>query len=248
MKYELAVLGSGLKVMVMPMATLESATLTLWVKTGSRAEDKRTNGLSHFLEHMVFKGSKKRPTAKEISEAVDSMGGEFNAATSKDWTNFYIKTRAGNLEKAFDVLSDMVLDPILSLEEIEREKGVILEEIAMHEDTPMLKIWDVFEELIFRGHPLSWDTSGTPESVKGIKKEDFLLYQKAHYYPEKMLVSVAGGVKPEEVFKLVQKYLGELKAGAKERLAARADVIIAKPISNVDNIMLVFLIIVVMPS
>src|SRR3989338_9097206 len=136
MDYSLNKLPSGLRVLTVPMPSLPSATVTVWVKTGSRNEEKRVNGISHFLEHMSFKGSRKRPSAREISEAVDAIGGEFNASTSKEWTNFYIKARAANLETAFDVLSDMVLNPILKEEEIKREKGVIIEEIAMYEDTP----------------------------------------------------------------------------------------------------------------
>jgi len=132
MNYKLNKLSSGLRVMTVPMPGLESATVIIWVKTGSRREEKRINGISHFLEHMVFKGSEKRASAKEISETVDAIGGEFNAATSKDWTNFYIKARVGSLETAFDVLSDMVLRPILAPEEIEREKGTIVQEIAMY--------------------------------------------------------------------------------------------------------------------
>src|SRR3972149_6932217 len=107
-------------------------TVTVWVKTGSRFEEERINGISHFLEHMIFKGSKKRPSAKKIAEAVDEIGGEFNAGTSKDWTNFYIKARSSNINKALDVLSDMVLNPLLSQEEIGKEKGVIIEELRMH--------------------------------------------------------------------------------------------------------------------
>src|SRR6185369_7035450 len=111
MNYKKITLPNGLRVITVPMPQAESATLTVWCHVGSRNEDSRIAGLSHFLEHMVFKGSKKRPTAREISTAVDSIGGEFNAATSKEWTNFYIKARKDNLETAFDVLSDMLLNP-----------------------------------------------------------------------------------------------------------------------------------------
>jgi len=194
------------------MPGLESATVTVWVKTGSRFEDKRINGISHFLEHMVFKGGKKRPTAKLISEAVDSIGGEFNAATSKDWTNFYIKARAGNLETAMDVLSDMVLTPILDPTEIEREKGTIIQELAMYEDTPIMKIGDIFEELAFSGNSLAWDVGGEKETVRAIKREDFMKYRGEHYHPNEMLVSVSGGVTEKEVIKLAEKYFNELPA------------------------------------
>jgi predicted Zn-dependent peptidase len=206
MNCKLSTLSSGLRVLTAPMPSLESATVTIWVKTGSRFEEKRINGISHFLEHMVFKGSKKRPSAKAISEVVDSFGGEFNAATSKDWTNFYIKSRVGNLEIAMDVLSDMVLNPLLKPEEIEREKGTIIQEIAMYEDTPTMHIGDVFEELTFGGHPLGWEVAGTPESVKAIRKEDFINYRKAQYHPENMIVSVSGGVNSSKILGMVEKY------------------------------------------
>ena len=193
------------------MPNLESVTLAVWVKTGSRNERENVGGISHFLEHMVFKGSKMRPTAKEISSAVDAIGGEFNAATSKDWTNFYIKTSVDNLETAFDVLSDMVLNPLLKKDEIEREKGTIIQEIAMYEDTPMAKIGEVFENLIFSGNSLSKDTAGTPQTVKNIKRDDFVSYRKMHYYPENMLISIAGGVSEKKALELVKKYFGNIQ-------------------------------------
>src|SRR3989344_2548199 len=121
MNYYLTTLANKLRVLTVPIPTLASATVTVWVKSGSRDEEKRINGISHFLEHMSFKGSKKRPSAKAISEAVDAIGGEFNAGTSKDWTDFYIKARADNLETSFDILSDMVTNPLLKANEIERE-------------------------------------------------------------------------------------------------------------------------------
>jgi len=186
MNFKLHNFPSGLRVLTVPMPSLESVTLTVWVKTGSRNEEKKVGGISHFLEHMVFKGSEKRPTSREIFQTVDSIGGEFNAGTEKDWTNFYIKAGKNNLETAFDVLSDMVLRPLLREEEIEREKGTIVQEIKMYEDTPTMNIGNVYEELSFAGNPLGWDTAGTEKSVRGIKKGDFVRYRKMHYYPKKI--------------------------------------------------------------
>jgi len=206
MDYKLRKLASGLRLITVPMSSLESVTVAVWVKTGSRNEEKSVGGISHFLEHMVFKGSPKRPTARDISQAVDAIGGEFNAATSKDWTNFYIKAGKNNVETAMDVLSDMVLNPLLKSEEIEREKGTIIQEIAMYEDTPMMKIGEIYEELAFDGSPLGRDTAGTPKSVKAIKRSDFVKYRGTHYYPENMLVTVAGGITESAALKLVKKY------------------------------------------
>ena len=217
MDYQKVILKNGLRVISISMPSLESVTATVWVRTGSRFEEKKVNGISHFLEHIVFKGSKKRPSAKAISEAVDELGGEFNAGTSKEWTNFYIKVRSANLRTAYDILSDMVLNPLLKEEEIEKEKGVILEEIAMYNDTPMLKIGDIFENLIYQGYPLGMDISGTPATVTNINRNDFVRYRGLHYYPENILVTVAGGSPEKDVLKLSEEYFGQLpKTGKKE--------------------------------
>lgn len=215
--------------MVVPMPSLESVTTTVWVKTGSRNEERTVNGISHFLEHMVFKGSKKRPTTKELAEIVDAIGGEFNAATSKDWTNFYIKARVANLGLSMDVLSDMVINPLLKSEEIEREKGTIIQEIAMYEDTPMMHIGDVFEELVFSGNPLGWDTAGTVKSVKGIKRDDFLRYRDIHYHTDNMLVTVAGGVSEKEAVSLAEKYFGGLEPSKSKSESKKFSVKQTKP-------------------
>jgi len=215
--HKLVKLSNGLRVLIVPLPNMESATITVWAGVGSRNEPEKIGGISHFLEHMVFKGSRKRPSAKEIAEAVDAIGGEFNAATSKQWTNFYIKARVEVLEKASDVLSDMVLAPLLKEEDIEREKGVIIEEMAMYEDTPMMKISDVFEQLIFKGSSLGRDIIGTKQSVKNITRDDFERYRKTHYYSENMLITVAGGVKEDKVLSLVRKYFGGLEKGKKEK-------------------------------
>lgn len=212
MNYKLQALSSGLRLLTVPMPGLESVTVTVWVKTGSRNEEKRVNGISHFLEHMVFKGSKKRPTAKEISETVDSFGGEQNAFTSKDITSFYIKSSVDRIETAMDVLSDMVLNPILDPREIEREKGTIIQEIAMYEDNPQMKIHDLFENLLYSNNSLGWDIAGDGRSVGGMKKNDFVRYRGMHYHTDNMLVTVAGGIREDKVKNLVEKYFTGIKS------------------------------------
>ena len=211
MDYKLTKLENGIRVITVPLPNLESATVTVWAGVGSRFEDKEIGGISHFLEHMVFKGSKKRPSAKLISEAIDAFGGEFNASTSKDWTNFYIKARSAKIDTAFDVLSDMVLNPLLKSSDIEREKGVIIEEIGMYEDTPIAKIDDIFEQLIFRDHELGRDVIGTRKSVKNIKRSDFTTFRKTHYGSGNIVVTVSGGIKEKDVLKLCNLYLSEVK-------------------------------------
>ncbi len=223
------ILKNGLRLLLIPRDDLQSVLVTLWVKTGSRFEEDKIAGLSHFLEHMVFKGSKKRPSAKAISESIDSIGAETNAATSKEWTNFYIKSRADVIEKSIDILSDIVLHPLLKEEEIEKEKGVILEEIAMYEDTPMIKIYDIFENITFAGSSLARDIAGTKETVSSLKREDFLAYRERYYYSENMLLVVVGNFKEGKVLKLVEEYFGELEPTGKKPLSVCDDFKQEKP-------------------
>lgn len=215
MNYKKHILSNGLRVITVPMPQAESVTLTVWCRVGSRFETEKVAGLSHFLEHMVFKGSSRRPTAKDISTAVDSIGGEFNAATSKEWTNFYIRAGKNNLERAFDVLSDMVLNPLIKEEEVQREKGVILEEKAMYEDTPLMDIDNVFETLIFEGNTLGRDTIGTEKAIKDLMRRDFVSYRSKYYFGRNLLVTVSGGVSEKRVVELAQKYFSNLNRGAK---------------------------------
>lgn len=213
MKYHLKKLKNGVRVLTVPMHSLESATVTVWVKVGSRYEDKKKAGLSHFLEHMVFKGSKKRPTAKEIADAVDSIGAEINAGTSKEWTNFYIKTPVASIETAFDVLSDMVLNPILGEEEIEREKGVIIEEMRVYKDTPLWSIGEYFETLIFQGNNLGREIIGTEKTVSGATRDDFVRYRKLHYSSNNIVITVAGGIDRKKAESLAKKYFSSVGKG-----------------------------------
>ena len=209
-KYRAVKLANKLRVLTVPMSSMESATVSVWVGSGARNDPPKSSGISHFLEHMAFKGTKKRTTAREIAAVIDGIGGEFNASTSKEWINFYIKARTQTLELMFDVLSDLILSPVFATAEIEKEKRVVLEEISLHEDSPTMKIGDYFEETIFGGHPLAKDISGTRESVKSFKRTELLRYIKSHFHTDKMLVSVAGGVKPQHVEDLAKKYFGSL--------------------------------------
>lgn len=210
MQYSKSVLSNGLRVVTIPMPSLESVTVTVWVKTGSRNENEKNNGVSHFLEHMFFKGTTNRPSAKQIAEEIDQIGGLQNAGTSKEYTEYYIKCRADKIEVAFDLLSDMTLNSLLDTNEIEREKGTIIEEIRMYEDTPMMAIGEVFEGLIYSGHSLGMDIAGTEKTVSGMKRQDFLDYRKDFYAPENMIITVAGGVTPEKVNELSNKYFQKL--------------------------------------
>lgn len=217
-KHNLTTLKNGLRLITIPMPQVESMTVMIGVGAGSRYETKKTNGLSHFLEHMLFKGTKRRPTTLAIANTLDNIGAEFNAGTGKEFTYYYVKGNAKHQDVAFDVLTDMVLNSKFDSQEIEREKGVIIEEINMYEDTPIQKISEVFESLLYSPTSLGWCVAGEKENVKAIKREDFLAYQEEFYTPGNMVVAKAGKVEEKECLQLVEKYFGKLKPGKKRKI------------------------------
>lgn len=212
MQYKLNLLKNNLRVLTVPMPSAESLTVTVWVKAGSRQEEDKISGLAHFLEHMAFKGGRKFQTARAISEIVDGMGAVNNAGTSKEWTNFWIKTAVANLERAFEVLSDITLSPLLKQEEIDRERGVIYEELAMYEDTPMMSIGEYFEENLYGKTDLGKKIGGGKESLKNVNHTEFLEFRRKFYIPSEMVVSVSGGTTEKEVMKLADKYFSGIES------------------------------------
>lgn len=211
MKLSKKILPNGMTVLVAPMPSFESATVLVMVGAGSRYETKKNNGLSHFLEHMAFKGTKSRPSFLEIAGLVDGIGGEFNAFTGKEYTGYYIKAGKNNIERCIELLSDMLQNSKLEEEEIEKEKGVIIEEMNLYEDTPMRNIGDIFERLLYGDTPLGWDTIGEKDIIKSITREDFIEYLKKFYSPSNMTVVFAGGVTEKEGFDLAKNYFSAMK-------------------------------------
>lgn len=210
MRYHRKVLDNGVRVIIVPVQGVESATTLVMYGAGSRYEEKKNNGISHFLEHMAFKGTTNRPSAREISGLIDGIGAEFNAFTGKEYTGYYIKSATGHITLCLDVLSDMLKNLLLDPAEIEREKGVIIEEINMYEDTPMRNIGDIYESLLYGDTPLGWDTAGTPEIIKSITRDDFVNYMRSLYSAHNMTVVVAGNVHVEDMFEKVAKYFGDV--------------------------------------
>ena len=192
------------------MPSFESATALVMVGAGSRYETKKNNGISHFLEHMAFKGTNTRPTFMEISGLIDGIGGEFNAFTAKEYTGYYIKAAKNNIVMCLDLLSDMLQNSKFDQKEIEKEKGVIIEEINLYEDTPMRNIGDIFERLLYGDTPLGWDTAGGKDIIRGITRKDFIDYLSSLYSPTNMTVVLAGGIDGKSVL-LVEKYFGGMK-------------------------------------
>lgn len=211
MKFHHETLKNGLNLVVIPIAEVESATTMVIVGAGSRHENTKNNGISHFLEHMAFKGTKKRPTALEIASLMDSAGAESNAFTGKEFTGYFIKSAAHRTELSFDILSDMLANLLLDPNEIDKERGVIIEEMNLYEDTPTRKIADVYERLLYGDTPMGWDIAGRKEVIKSITQEDFVSYMKKLYSASNMAVVVAGKVKVDNVLALARKYFGKHK-------------------------------------
>ncbi len=201
---------NGLRVFFDERPDSRSATVGIWVASGSKNENDSNNGISHFIEHILFKGTKKR-TGFEIAEGMDEIGASYNAYTTKEYTYFYVKALDYQLIKATDLLFDLFKNPRLDEKDIETEKGVILEEIAMCEDDPSEKCFDVAEKGIYEGSGLAYEILGTKETVSGMKKEDIVSYMSAYYVPERTVIGVSGNFKKEEIEEKINEYFGEDK-------------------------------------
>jgi len=205
--YSIDKLSNKMPFIAAPLIGTETVTVLVMIKTGSKYENRKESGLSHFLEHMFFKGTSKRPSAKLLSIELDAIGGEYNAFTCKEYTGYWIKVASEKTEKALELVSDMLLNSQFPAEEIEREKGVIVEEINMYEDNPLMKIEDVFEECLYGDTPAGWDTAGTVANVKAFKRPDFIKYFTKQYGAKSSSLIVAGKL-PKNINRLAQKYFG----------------------------------------
>src|SRR3989344_1618883 len=204
------ILKNGLTVLKVPIKGAQSVLVDMFVKVGSRNEEKRLSGISHFLEHVFFKGSKKYPTAQELSHALDAIGAEYNANTGKEHTQYYIKAAKKHLPFIFEIVTDMLQNPVFDAAEIEREKGVIIEEINMYEDTPIRHVEDVLEEIMWKDQPLGRNIAGTREVIRKITRQDILDYVGTFYQPKNMVVAVSGNFGGEVLDKLIQKHWSKL--------------------------------------
>jgi predicted Zn-dependent peptidase len=193
MKTKTHELGNKLKILTVETGNKTSCTALLMVATGSRYENKKNNGIAHFFEHMAFKGSKNFKNAMVLASTVEGFGGVFNAFTSKEYTGYWIKGPVSHISTMVRVLADMVQYPILSREEIEREKGVIIEEIHMYEDTPQSKVGDIYEQILFKDNPLGMDTIGTAQTVGNATRTTFTDFIQSFYTPGNALLAIAGG-------------------------------------------------------
>ncbi|MFH0819920.1 MAG: pitrilysin family protein [bacterium] len=212
MKFQKETLSNGLRLILAPLNNTQIVTVLFLVGVGSKYETKKINGISHFLEHMVFKGTKKRPTALKINEVVDKVGGEFNAFTSKEATGFYIKIDKRYLDLALDVISDILLNSKFENKEINKERGVIIEEINFKQDTPIRQVGDLFEKLLYGDQPAGWEIIGEKENILKLNRPDILNYFKVHYLANNSILCLAGAINDRIKLK-VDKYFARFETG-----------------------------------
>ncbi len=205
--YKIHTLKNGLTIIGEEIPYLKSISLGVWINAGSRIEDEKISGVSHFIEHMLFKGTKNR-TSKEIASEIDNLGGQINAFTSKECTCYYVKLLDSHIDIGIDILSDMILNPLFDKNDIEKERLVILEELKMYEDSPEDLAYDLLIENIYKGDPLGMNIIGTEESLKGIGREEIVDYFEKYYVPNNSVISVCGNFDFEEMInKLEEKFI-----------------------------------------
>ena len=212
-------LKNNIDVISFLMPFTETVTVLTLVKIGSRYEEERLQGISHFLEHLFFKGTKKRPTTIEIAHELDNMGAEFNAFTSKEYTGFYITAASKYIDVVLDILSDILLNSLFKEEEIQKERGAVIEEMNMFQDTPMRYIGDVFEELLYGDTPLGRKVIGAKKTLNNMKRDDFINYFKENYNSQNIVISIAGKFENLNL----EKFLGNVKKGNKSEYEKYTD-------------------------
>jgi len=221
MEFKKKVLKNGLRVITVPMADNKTATVLVLVEAGSKYEEKKNNGISHFLEHMCFKGTIHRPITGEISLELDALGAESNAFTSHEFTGYYAKAYSKNVYKLIEIISDMYLNPIFDKREIVKEKGVIIEEMNMYKDLPMRKVSDLFMELLYGDTPAGRTILGNQNFIKQANQIDFIDYRQKHYVASATTVVVAGKIDEKAVIKKIEnafKHIKEDPKGSKEKV------------------------------
>ncbi len=213
-------LPNGLRVVTTPMPTAQSANVCIFVGVGSRMEDRRLNGICHYLEHMLFKGSAKRPSAQAISEAIEGAGGALNAFTDKEMTGYWAHVPYDRLDLAIDVLADMVRNPLLDSAEIDRERTVVEQEIRRAHDQPAAWTAELLSRACYGDQPIGWPIAGTEETVEAIRRGDFVEHIAKWYAPENIVVAVAGNTTAEQVMALIEQRTADLESRSLPPVAA----------------------------
>ena len=210
MSYENFKLQNQLDVFLVPLPDSQSTTVLVMLPVGSRYETEKLSGVSHYIEHLMFKGTKKRPSTLILTREIDRLGADYNAFTGKEYTGYYIKADKNHTEITLDILSDMLFNSKFDAKEMEREKTVIVEELRMYRDNPLMHIDMIFEELMYDGCPLGWDEGGTDKTVLGFKRNEVLTYRDKYYQPSNMTIAIAGNIN-KDIRKILTKYFGDKK-------------------------------------
>ncbi|MDR3558577.1 MAG: pitrilysin family protein [Candidatus Pacebacteria bacterium] len=220
MQFNKTILKNGLRVITIPMNDNPSVTVLVMVAAGSKYETKAENGISHFLEHMVFKGTPRRPKAADISREFDSIGAQHNAFTSQEYTGYYAKVDSRHVSLALDIVADLYNNPLLDAVEMEKEKGVIVEEIRMYEDMPQAKVARIFFELVYGDQPAGWDIAGTEGNVRSFTRDEVVAYRSVHYVAEATTVVVSGHFDEKKVLADIEKSFAGISSDKGKRKAA----------------------------
>lgn len=217
--FERVVTKDGMRIILVPQPGV-AATVLVMVEAGSKYETKEINGLSHFLEHMCFKGTARRPKAIQISSELDGLGAEYNAFTAQEWTGYFAKVEASKLSKALDLIADLYLNPTFDAHELEKEKGVVIEEINMYEDLPPRRVSELFTQLLYGDQPAGWDIAGKKEVIQKLTRDDLLKYRGEHYVAQATVVVVAGAFDPAKVKRDIERHFAHAHVGKKFGKAA----------------------------
>lgn len=222
MQYKKTTLKNGLRIITVPMKDSEAVTVMVLVSAGSDYETKEINGLSHFLEHMCFQGTVKRPNTGDISRELDSLGAQSNAFTGEEYTGYYAKAHKKHISKLVDLVSDIYLNPILDEKAMEREKGVVIEEMKMYEDMPHIKSGEVFEELLYGDQPAGWSIIGKEDVVRSLTSKQIRDYQNKHYVASGTIVVVSGAIDEKKVVKeITERFSGISKSKKHKKLQTK---------------------------
>jgi len=209
--FEKKTLKNGLRIITVPQKGTRAVTVLVLVGTGSKYETKEINGVSHFLEHLFFKGTKKRPSPRSVAEPLDRVGGIFNAFTSEDYTGYFVKVDKNHLDLALDLVSDIYLNSLLSKKEIEKERGVVIEEINMYLDTPMIYVSELWKKILYGDQPAGWEVAGTKRTVSKINREQVLNYMKSQYVASNTIICIAGKISLIQAVDKIREYFSKIK-------------------------------------
>jgi len=223
MVYKKTTLKNGLRIITVFQRATQAVTVLVLVKTGSKYEKKEISGISHFLEHIYFKGTKKRPSSLAIAETLDKLGGIYNAFTSQEYTGYFAKVSASHFELALDWVSDIFLNSTLPEKELQKEKGVIIEEINMRQDHPMEYVQTLWMNLLYGDQPAGWDIAGTKETVSNISRQKLLNYMNSQYVASNTIISIAGRIDKKLALEKTKKYFSKIKTTKPEGKAKVRD-------------------------